>query len=65
MGFTYRFLLGFSNFWTVAFLPGWLCSFLSILVESKGRRGQLATHVTNVVSMLLWRLYLHVYKKST
>lgn len=45
-----RKLLGFSNFWSVALLPGWLCSFLSILVERRSRRTALATYVTNVAS---------------
>jgi len=48
-----RALLTFSNFWTVAFLPGWLASFLSIFVERPSRRAALATYVTNLASQAL------------
>lgn len=45
-----RQLLGFSNFWTLSFLPGWVCSFLSIFLERQSRRSMLATYVTNVAA---------------
>jgi len=48
-----RALLTFSNFWTVALLPGWLASFLSIFVERQSRRAALATYVTNLASQAL------------
>jgi len=48
-----RALLTFCNFWTVALLPGWIASFLSIFVERPSRRAVLATYVTNLASQAL------------
>ena len=48
----FRKILGYFNFLTLSFVPGWLSSFAAILVEKPSRRIMLATYVTNVVSIV-------------
>ena len=45
-----RRLLGFSNYWTAALIPGFISCLLSIFLERSSRRTALATYVCTVAS---------------
>ena len=48
--FSFRWLLGFYNYYTVGFINSWVTSFLVIFMERPSRRPLLAIYVANVVS---------------
>ena len=45
-----RRLLGFSNYWTAALIPGFISCLLSIFLERSSRRTALATYVCTLAS---------------
>ncbi|XP_049804819.1 transmembrane protein 135-like isoform X2 [Schistocerca nitens] len=51
-----RRILGNFNFLTASFIPAFLASYTSILVERPSRRGLLCLYVTNVASETLFRM---------
>lgn len=51
-----RRILGNFNFLTVSFLPSFLSSIISILIERPSRRGLLSLYVTNVASETLFKM---------
>lgn len=53
---TIRRILGNFNFLTVSFLPSFVSSFISILVERPSRRSLLCLYVANVASETLFRM---------
>lgn len=52
----FRRILGNFNFLTASFIPAFLASYTSILVERPSRRGLLCLYVTNVASETLFRM---------
>ena len=44
-----RQLLGWTNYWTAALVPGWISCLLAIFLERPSRRTALATYVSTVV----------------
>uniref|UniRef100_T1HS67 TMEM135_C_rich domain-containing protein n=1 Tax=Rhodnius prolixus TaxID=13249 RepID=T1HS67_RHOPR len=53
---SWRRIIGNYNFYTVSFIPSFLSSILSILIERPSRRALLSLYVTNVASETLFRM---------
>ncbi|GLG95671.1 Uncharacterized protein GBIM_02600 [Gryllus bimaculatus] len=51
-----RYIFGGFNVFTASFVPSFLASYVSILVERPSRRGLLTLYVTNVASETLFRM---------
>jgi len=47
---TVRYVLGFLNFYTVGFVPAWLCSYLAVQMERPSRRPLLAIYCSNIAT---------------
>ncbi|KAH8358854.1 hypothetical protein KR093_002898 [Drosophila rubida] len=51
-----RLLLGRFYFWTIAYIPAFIASFVALLVERPERRTALTLYVANVASESLWKM---------
>ncbi|KAK9505032.1 hypothetical protein O3M35_009182 [Rhynocoris fuscipes] len=51
-----RKVMGYYNFYTISFLPSFLSSIISILIERPSRRALLSLYVTNVASETVFRM---------